>query len=403
MKKIAYLIPEFPGQTQSFFWREIVELEKLGIRVEIASTRKPKVGITSHNWVNEALKRTTYLYPIPFKTMILSLSNLILCGLASWKKLFKTYFSSEVSGFKERIRLLGLMFVGAELAYIAKQKKWEHIHVHSCGDSANIALFASCISGICYSLTLHNPLNVYGSNQKNKWKNATFGIIISKKIFDEVQQQLAGYLPPKLVKAPMGVNLKDFEPSKESKRANIHDRLDIFSCGRLNYVKGHDILVQAMNILHKMNIKASLRLAGGKDDPKNPYSINLKKLIDESANLVNIKLLGPITEEQVKNELNLCNVFVFPSRQEPTGVALMEAMAMELPIIASNVDGIPEVVENEKSGLLIPSNDPQAIVDALLRLMENPEFAHHLALSARKKIEQQFSSSISAKAIFDFL
>ena len=103
---------------------------------------------------------------------------------------------AEGLSFKKRLRLLALVLAGAKLVRLAEKQRWSHVHVHSCADAANVALFAHLIGDIDYSFTLHGPLEDYGPNQKQKWAHAAFAIVITKKLLAEVQEKLAGSLPP---------------------------------------------------------------------------------------------------------------------------------------------------------------------------------------------------------------
>ena len=81
-------------------------------------------------------------------------------------------------GWKSRLRLVPLALLGASLARISKRRHWDHLHVHSCADAAHIAMFARILGGVPYSLTLHGPLSDYGPNQRQKWRNAEFVVVI---------------------------------------------------------------------------------------------------------------------------------------------------------------------------------------------------------------------------------
>jgi glycosyltransferase involved in cell wall biosynthesis len=91
--------------------------------------------------------------------------------------------------------------------------------------------------------------------------------------------------------------------------------------------------------------------------------------------------------------LNQCDVFVHPAYAEGFGIVIPEAMMAEKPIIVSNAGALPELIENEKTGLVVDPHNAQAWADAILSIIDNKEFAKGLALKARLKAEADFTIS----------
>ena len=84
--RIGYLIPAFPSQTHIFFWREMRELEKLGIQAEVASTQRPDPRLVSHSWAAEAMERTVYLYPPRAGSLLGAAMELLRAGPRGWAR-----------------------------------------------------------------------------------------------------------------------------------------------------------------------------------------------------------------------------------------------------------------------------------------------------------------------------
>ena len=120
---------------------------------------------------------------------------------------------------------------GALLSRLARKRGWSHVHVHSCAESANIALFAHRLSGLPYSMTLHGPLSDYGKNQKQKWRHASFAIVITKKLLAEVNEQVGESLPEVVEIAPMGVELHKFNRSTPYQPFPASDGAEIVAVG----------------------------------------------------------------------------------------------------------------------------------------------------------------------------
>lgn len=397
-KTIGYLIPEFPGQTHIFFWREIKALKSAGMEIEIISTKLPHSKIISHSWSKEAQEKTTYLFP-PTQYFWGMIVELLSCGLRGWFKCFQSILQAQQLSLYERLRLVAFVFIGAELSYLAKKHQWQHIHVHSCANSANIAMFASLLSGITYSLTLHGPLSDYGSNQEQKWKYATFAIIITQKLYDEVKQKLDGNLPKHLAIAPMGVDPVVFQRTISYQPWETQKTCRIFSCGRLNPCKGHADLIEAIAMVNQEGIDIELKIAGEDEQGGEGYHKQLDKLVQELNLEKSVHLLGAVSEEKVRQYLEEAHIFALASWKEPLGVAIMEAMMMEVPIIVTGEGGVKELVDHEVNGLLVSPKSPKVLAEAIKKLLNNPQLSCALSKASRERVIKDFSSEKSAKII----
>lgn len=402
-KKIGYFIPEFPGQTHIFFWREMQVLDQLGIETDLVSTRQPPTQIMSHTWAKEAQAKTTYLFPLPKEKIINIILELIRCGPIAWYRCLKAIVEAEGLSLSGRLRLSALVLIGAELSDIAKANKWHHLHVHSCADAAHIAMFASLLSNLSYSITLHGPLTDYGPNQKQKWRWAKLAIVITKKLYEEVHQDLAGYLPPEVKIAPMGVNLSLFTRQTPYRPWDGQNAALIFSCGRLNPCKGHADLIKAIDLLQKQGINAKLAIAGEDEKGGIGYHQDLSTLIQQ-LNLTNsVQLLGAVSEEIVKQKLQESHIFALASWHEPLGVAIMEAMAIEIPVVVTGTGGVKELVDDGIDGILVNPESAEELAEAMKKILQNPDLALKLSQKSREKIASQFSDRVSAEVIVKML
>jgi len=395
--KIGYFIPEFPGQTHIFFWREMQALREIGVEPAVVSTRLPHRSLISHPWAAEAQRDTEYLFPPKARSVLGAVWTLLRAGPLGWWRASATLVASEGS-FLARIRLLLLMFVGAELAWLARRKGWTHVHVHSCGNSANIAMFARRLTGLPYSLTLHGPLRDYGPNQKQKWVHSAFALVITRKLREEVRKELAGFLPSEIALAPMGVDLKRFQKGPSYLPWTGSGPFRLFSCGRLNPCKGHDDLLRAVAQLRGKGMDARLTIAG-EDDVGGICRQGLETLSRELGLGDNLKLLGAVSEDEVRCQLSAAHAFVLASLDEPLGVATMEAMALQVPVVVTGSGGVAELVDDGVDGILVPPRDPEKMAGALLRLLADPGLAAKLSQAGRTKIESSFHSGVSAATL----
>lgn len=403
MNTIGVLIPEFPGQTHNFFWREVSALKELGAEVKLFSTRKPASGIQSTSWGEAAMARTTYLSPVPFsvvwrlfRDLLISPTRVLRCT---------KIFASSVRALKQgesTLRLFVLMLIGVGLGRTCVDQGIRHLHVHSCADAANVALFAHAAFGIQYSMTLHNPLSIWGGNQSNKWRHARFGIAIAEWILNDAKSQLGGALPGSMHIAPMGVNVDHFKRSSPY-QAMVGGVLKLFSCARLNPAKGFEVLIESIDKLKKSGLQVHLTIAGEDDLGGAGYRKDLEQIITKRHLASFVCLLGAVSEERVRAELESAHVFVLASYEEPLGVAIMEAMSMEVPVIATNAGGVPSIITHGVNGLLVPPSDPSSLANEIANLASSPELAIALSAKGRTRINDTFNHRLSAKAIFEHI
>jgi colanic acid/amylovoran biosynthesis glycosyltransferase len=402
MLKIGLLIPEFPGQTHAFFIREREELHKLDVITTLISTRLPSSGIAVHSWANELAAQTSYLGPFSLQDLILAGIEIMGAGPYSWGRVFKQLGSKNDISFYDKFKHLGLLFAGAKLKRLARKKQLNHIHIHSFANAANVGMYSHLLGGPTYSATLHGPLNDYGPNQHSKWEHAVFAIIITKDLATEVKKSLNTTFLPPLFLAPMGVDIDNFKRAASYIPPKIND-VTLVSCGRINYVKGHDDLIRVVALLKKKGITAHLRICGATDTNSDTsgYYESLISLAKELVVSDQVRFLGSISETAIKKELENCHFFCLASLHEPLGVATMEAMSMEVPTIVTSSPGVLEMVTHNHDGILVEPRSPAQFAQAIADLIDDPATLINLSKNARVTISEKFISSISASKIVE--
>jgi glycosyltransferase involved in cell wall biosynthesis len=397
--KVGVLIPEFPGQTHAFFWRELAALRGLGVEPELVSTRRPPAGIVSQSWAKEAMARTVYLAPPSTADVAAMAAEAARDTPFGTMRAARSIVRARGIDRRGRARLLGLAATGARLARLARRRGWRHVHVHSCGDAAHVAMFANRLAGTPYSLTLHGPLEDYGPNQREKWRYARFAVVITQRLLREVREELDGALPPVVEVAPMGVDVQRFTRSSPYEAWSGRGELRIFSCGRLNPCKGHADLIDALGMLRGRGIDARLAIAGEDEKGGTGYHRELAGHVASAGLDGAVTLLGAVSEERVREGLERAHVFSLASKAEPLGVAIMEAMALEVPVVVTGAGGVPELVRDGQDGLLVPPQSAPELANALERLARDADAARRLAHAARERVVAGFDSSTSARVL----
>lgn len=403
MLKIGFCIPEFPGQTHIFLWRERQALAELGIEADLVSTRPPPRAVASHSWAAEAQARTRYLMPLGAEGLGM-IAEFLRSGPSGWARGLGAAFTAEAHGLKARLRMLALLGMGARLKRIAREQGWSHIHVHSCADSANIAMFAERLGGPGYSLTLHGPtLEGYGPNQRQKWRHARFVTIISQLLARVAEHDIGADRPSTILIAPMGVNLDQIKRRRPWQPPAPGGPVRIFSCGRLNAIKGHDHLIETVALLRARGIDARLEIAGEDEQGGSGYHRQLDALIAAKGLGDAVTLLGAVSEDRVREGLENAHIFALASLNEGISVAIMEAMAMEMPVVVTDVGGNHELITSGRDAILVPPEHPEAMADEIARLCADPARALRLTQASRARVATDFHHRRSAEAVADGL
>ena len=391
-RHIGYLVPQFPGQTHIFFWREILELEKRGVTVDLLSTRLPPAGLVAHDWSEQAMARTTYLGKAD-----------VLAGLSALPRLpYRELLSEARAEGKAMVKDIAVSIPAAQrLIRHCRARGISHVHVHSCGRAALIAAIARRIGGPRYSLSLHGPLSDYGPGQRFKWRHAEFASIITEKLRAEMLAEMPEDLPSRLFIQPMGVDTDVLSPTAPYRPVAEGEALRLFSCGRLNIVKGHQDLMAAVRLLRDRGRDVQLHIAGQDDDGGSGYRKVLEARIAELGLADHVRLLGAVDAGRVRDEIRAAHLFVLASWHEPLGVALMEAMSCGTPTIGTNAGGVPELIRDGVDAVLVPPKSPETLAAAIATLADDPDRCAQLSVAGRDRIVAGFHSGRGAEMLIE--
>jgi glycosyltransferase involved in cell wall biosynthesis len=388
--KIGIVIPQFPGQTHLFFWNEIKELERLGVEVHLFSTRPPVKTLIAHDWSDAGAARTTYLG-------LGSLSDKVSATLRlpGWLSAVAKY--EKTSGARKSAIMSASAAMALKMA--CADRGITHVHAHSAANSAMIAALCHLAGGPAYSITLHGPLVDYGPAQPFKWAHVRFGIMITKVLKKAFLETLGDAAPDRLYMGPMGVDTDIFRPEGTYQPWDGDEPLRLFTCARLNIVKGHQTVVAALELLKASGVTAHLTIAGEDDLGGTGYRKTLEEIIASSTVSDQVTLLGAVDGATVRAHIHASHAYVMASMHEPLGVAYMEAMACGRPTIGTNAGGVAELINHGIDGLLVEPKDPQALADEIMRLARDKALAEKLAVAGRERIVTGFGSNRSAEVL----
>ncbi len=180
---------------------------------------------------------------------------------------------------------------------------------------------------------------------------------------------------------PNGIDLERFKISPESKKKD--STKTIIFVGRLHPVKGVQYLIEAMAIVHQESPEVKLILVGDGEERE-----LLENLTDSLGIRECVEFAGRVPHERVQDYMNQAEVFVLPSLSEGFPVTILEAMACGLPIVATQVGGVPDVIKNGVNGYLVKAKDPNETVEALLKLLQDAQLRATISKTNKQKVDE---------------
>jgi len=385
--RVAYIMSRFPKLTETFVLLEIVALEAQGFCVELFPLWREK-ATTIHPEAQELVERAHY-------TPALNLPILRANLRALWKQP-RAYLGAL--GTLVRTNLGSSRYLAGGLAafpkavYMGEQMLAAgvgHVHAHFASHPAAAAFVIHRLTGLPYSFTAHgSDLHRDQHMLCEKVAEAAFVVAISDYNRNVILSHCGGQKNGHLRVIHCGVDTTQIEPRRSYEQ---HGPLRLLCIGTLHTVKGQSYLIAALAELRRQGIDATVDFVGD-----GPDRAALEQQAEHAGVGPFVQFHGAQTREQVMAHLRRADVAVAPSvptadgRREGIPVALMEAMAAGLPVVASRLSGIPELVTDGKSGLLTPPGDVAALAAAIRRLHDDPALRERLGRAARATVERDF-------------
>jgi glycosyltransferase involved in cell wall biosynthesis len=273
---------------------------------------------------------------------------------------------------------------GVRFAEIVEQRGIAHIHAHFISHAATTAWVISEFTGVPFSITAHaNDLYVRPALLDEKLRKAEFVATISEYNREFIHTECEDCGRVELVHCGVDTELFSF------RRRESYTRL--VCVARLESTKGQADLLRAFARARLELPELTLDLIGDGAD-----RARLERLRDQLGLGDELRFHGALRTDQVRTLLDAADLFVLPSLRHPSGrmdgipVALMEAMASGLAVIATRLSGIPELVIHEETGLLVTPESPDELAGAICRLVRDPELAGRLAGAARERVRCHF-------------
>lgn len=377
---VVYVLKRFPRLSETFVLRELLSLEAQGQRLLVDALLPPEPG-PRHPELDDLRAEVRYLPRRPrLRHVAGAHGRLFVRHPQRWVREARR---ARRHGTWRRFLQAGLV---AERARMAEAS---HIHAHFATAATEVAGHAAALADLTFSVTAHAKDVFHADNQsllRRRVHGAAAVVTVSRFNTAHLIRELPGM---HVMHVPNGIPMPaPLVPRPEG---------PVLCIGRLVPKKGIDTLVRAAALLDPA---VSVEIVGG-----GPLGEELAKLAADLGAAARVCFLGPQPSSAVEAALTRCSMVVLPCRIAANGdrdglpTALLEAMARGIPVISTPVVGIPEIVRDEETGLLVPPDDPEALAAAISRLRRDPALGRRLGAAGRALVGAEFDPAGSAAAL----
>jgi colanic acid/amylovoran biosynthesis glycosyltransferase len=388
---IAVLLSRFPSVTETFILREVDELERQGQPVRLVPMLKetpPVIHEAARPWTSRALY-TKYVSPRIIAANLRTLLKRPLRYLSLFVRLILGTLTKPATLLRTIAIFPKSVFLAAELS----REGIRHVHAHFATHPTTMALIVASLSDITFSFTVHaHDIQVDRSLLRWKLRETKFVRSISahnKHFLEELYPAETG---GKIVVVHVGIEPEKYEDNARRFTATASGTPKILCVAAHRPYKGLPVLIEACRILRDQGVSFRCDVLG-----TGPMTAELERMIDDRGVRDVIGLLGARPEHVVAEMMGESTLFVLPSiiaadgQMEGIPVALMEAMASGRAVVSTSISGIPELVDDGVSGLLVPPADPAALAAAMRTLLEDRERARAMGLRGQQKVRAEFT------------
>jgi len=356
--RIAYLVNRYPAVSHSFIRREILALERAGY---------PVLRIALRGWADEQrgaadqaeLGRTRHVLRAGAVPLLRAFAGMLVKRpLRVFKALQMVW---RIGRHAERPLPVHLIYLleACQIARWLETERITHLHAHFGTNSAEVAMLVHELGGPPFSFTVHGP---------EEFDKPAFIALPDKIRHAKAVMAVSSFGKSQLMRLTAYVDWHKLHVVHCGLEPGFHlgapvtppARSRLVCVGRLCEQKGQLILIEAMQQLRRRGVAFDLVLAGDGE-----MRGDIERLVAETGLTASVRVTGWISSDQVREEILAARALVLPSFAEGLPVVIMEAMALQRPVISTFVAGIPELVRPGEHGWLVPAGDADALANAI--------------------------------------
>jgi len=379
-RPVLYVLKRFPRLSETFVLRELLGLETAGVRVLVDSLMAPEQGIR-HAELDDLRAEVRYVPAHPKPTQRQVRGAHLRVGVRHPVRWLGMAIAARRGHTWRRFLQAGMV------ADRIRRENVRHVHAHFATAAAEVATMAAELAGVTCSVTAHAKDIHHQDNAPHvasRLATADCVVTVSEANVEHLQTVLTGPRRPRVRLIHNGVPLAPpVDPGAST---------TLLCVARLVPKKGVDVLLRASARVVRDYPDLRLRVIG-----TGPLLAELLELRRELGLDDTVEFTGAATSSEVKRAMNAARAVVLACRVDETGdrdgmpTVLVEALARAVPVISTDVPGVPELVREHRTGLLVPADDDAALADAMSELLASPELARRLGRAGRDLVGSDFS------------
>jgi glycosyltransferase involved in cell wall biosynthesis len=392
--RVLYIVSLFPCWSETFIVRELTTLIAEGADVQILSLKAPHEKLVQAD-AEKLLPRVRHPLP-PLRAALERAKAFVAHPLILSSAMTKIV--SRIDRPMDIAKSLEALLRGLEHLSWIREYDPDVIHAHWATFPSTVAWALAKILNKPFGFTCHaHDIFVNDHLLREKIEAARVPVTISKFNVEYLAAKATPQARERLNVVHCGVDLATIPFRADGREPGL-----IMAVGRLDPIKGFDVLIDALGELARAGRRVRARIIG-----EGPLKESMQAAIARHGLGEMVEMTGAMPQPEVRKSLYQSAIFALPSVVTESGdrdgipVSLMEAMAAGTPSVSTRVSGIPELIEHEREGLLVPERDPRALAAALARLLDDPKLGEKLASAARAKVEREFDAAAEARKLLD--
>lgn len=390
---IGYLGRILPTLSETFVVREIAALRRLGQEVRVFSLYPPDEA-TVHPEAPELAQEVTVLVRPTSPQFWLAHFAVFGRSPLRYLRCLWRYVLAAGEPWRRRLHCLAYFAVAPFVAVCSRRAGVTHLHAHFANAATTTAMMAAALAGIPFSFTAH-AYDIFVDDVLLAAKLSTAAFVATCSFFHVRYLQEHYPVQAAIFVVRYGVDPEMFAPRQASQRTPPL----ILAVGRLVETKGFHTLIEACTRLRATGATAECLIVG-----EGPERERLTRMVAELQLADWVTLFGKLPPAEVSARYSQASLLVMPScvrNNDRDGIpnVLLEAMVMGIPVVSTRVSGIPELVRDNETGLLVNADDPEALANAIARLLTDHPLAERLARAGRELVLQEFNIHKSARRL----
>lgn len=395
--KIGYILNTYPSPSHSFIRREIRALERQGIGVQRFAMR-PFAGKLVDPGDREEAGITDHVLAHGIGALVWAV---FLAGLRAPLQIYAALALALRAGWRSEVGVLRHLVYFLEAAYVARrvaEQRIDRLHAHFGTNAACVAMLAGKISGTPFSFTVHGPEEFdkpAAIALPLKIRQADFVVAISSYGRSQLCRLVDHRLWPRIKVVHCGIETQHYDSARPLPAAHP---VTLVNIGRFAEQKGQLLLIEAMAEVVRRGVDVRLVLVGDGE-----LRLAIERAISRAGLGHAVELTGWLDEGDVRRTLDGAHALVLPSFAEGLPMVLMEAMAAARPAIATWVAGVPELMQDGKTGWLVPAGDVSALVGAITALATTaPETLRRMGTTGRARVLMRHNINVEAAKLASY-